>query len=261
MKRRDLIIISALINAGLLIVLFATALKSDMPSEAMATSTPELSVPMRKSETKRAKDTSVIASGDEVDQVLKEFAARSMPKQMPQSSSSSQKQEIEVTPSFTPIATSTSSGEKKEESRSFAEELAKKYAAEIAPTPASYSRRIAESSTSDFVEVRIKQGDYLDKIARNHRTSVGEIMRANNLTKTNLKIGQIIKVPTKMSAVKTSSAKKTPSQLDYYIVRDGDNPWTIAKKNKISVNELLRLNQIDEASARKLKPGDQLRTR
>jgi len=48
---------------------------------------------------------------------------------------------------------------------------------------------------------------------------------------------------------------------DYYTVKVGDNPWTIAMKHHMKVEELLRINSLNEEKARKLKPGDRLRIR
>ncbi|NGX46548.1 MAG: hypothetical protein K940chlam2_01740, partial [Chlamydiae bacterium] len=44
-------------------------------------------------------------------------------------------------------------------------------------------------------------------------------------------------------------------------VVSGDNPWTIAVKNRIKVDQLLKLNGLNEEKARCLKPGDRLRIR
>ena len=49
--------------------------------------------------------------------------------------------------------------------------------------------------------------------------------------------------------------KKSPMPLRTYTVQQGDNPWTIAKKCKISVETLLRLNHLDEVKAKNLKIG------
>ena len=48
---------------------------------------------------------------------------------------------------------------------------------------------------------------------------------------------------------------------EYYTMKVGDNPWAIAMKHHMKVEELLRLNGLNEERARKLKPGDRLRTR
>ena len=258
MSRRDLIIISALINAGLLIVLFATALKSDPVAETITRASSELSVPSMEKLTKKEKEKAVVAAGDEVDQVLKEFAARAMPQQIPTPAEASKRQEIEVTPSFAPIATTEPKKEKSGPSPSFAEELAAQYPAQVTlPAPA---KKKATSLAGNYSEVQIKKGDYLDKIAHRNGTTVSEIMHANHLTTTNLKIGQILKIPTKKTAANRSAPASPSLKEDYYVVQDGDNPWTIARKNQISVSELLRLNHLDDRSARRLKPGDRLRT-
>jgi hypothetical protein len=59
-------------------------------------------------------------------------------------------------------------------------------------------------------------------------------------------------------APKTSESKVV-DEGKYYIVKSGDNPWSIAIKNHIKFDELLRLNHLDEEKAKKLKPGDKLR--
>lgn len=60
---------------------------------------------------------------------------------------------------------------------------------------------------------------------------------------------------------KKVEAPQKSSEADerYYTVKNGDNPWTIATKNHIKVEELLRLNGLDDAKAKKIKPGDRLR--
>ncbi len=42
-------------------------------------------------------------------------------------------------------------------------------------------------------------------------------------------------------------------------MKKGDSPWTIAVKNQMKVEDLLKLNNLNEAQAKRLKPGDQLR--
>ena len=117
-----------------------------------------------------------------------------------------------------------------------------------------------KQSDNKLKEVIVKQGDMLEKIARINKTSVEEIMRINSISSTRLQIGQILFVPvngtsSNVSKVSTSSSKEPK----YYVVKNGDNPWTIAIKNKIRVEELLKINSLDESKAKKLKPGDRLR--
>lgn len=67
----------------------------------------------------------------------------------------------------------------------------------------------------------------------------------------------------KKSPAKAAVApKKAKEKGDaYYTVRAGDNPWKIAKKFHISFEKLLQLNHLDEAKARNLKIGQQLKIR
>ncbi|MCC6128147.1 MAG: LysM peptidoglycan-binding domain-containing protein [Chlamydiae bacterium] len=64
-----------------------------------------------------------------------------------------------------------------------------------------------------------------------------------------------------ISAKPQSAGAKEEDSVTYYTVKVGDNPWTIAMKHNMKVEELLRLNGLNEEKARKLKPGDRLRTK
>jgi|GEM_PF-1886428 len=53
---------------------------------------------------------------------------------------------------------------------------------------------------------------------------------------------------------------KRPEPM-YYVMKSGDSPWKIAKQLGINYEEILRLNQLDEEKARKLKVGDRIRVK
>ncbi len=261
MTRRDLIIIAALLNAALLIVLFGSALKTESSSDTSVSATPALSTPAVQEITpKQEKSSPAVASGDEVDQVLKEFALS-----MAQSAGSEKMSPEGALGALTAPAAEQSSIAQESpqiEEPSFAEELAKKYPAEIVSSAAALKKAAVPppSTTGEGVQVRVKKGDYLDKIAKNNGVSVAEIMRVNHLATTNLKIGQMLTIPAKKTS---SSSKMRPvaQGAAEYVVKEGDNPWTIAKKCGISTTELLRLNHLNDRSAKNLKPGDRLRIR
>lgn len=107
--------------------------------------------------------------------------------------------------------------------------------------------------------VTVAKGDVLEKIARVHSVSVEDIMKLNNLPNTRLQIGQELKLPKKVAVVKETTASNDSKK--YYIVKKGDNPWTIAQENHIKFEELLRLNDINEEKAKRLHPGDRLRVK
>jgi len=122
---------------------------------------------------------------------------------------------------------------------------------EVKPSPPVLAPPKKEVSVAS---VTVKKGDTLEKIARSKGTSVDGIMKSNALKDSRLDVGQILKLPSE-KVVKTE--KKT--EVKYYIVKGGDNPWTIAHAHNIQVIELLRLNNMNEAKAKKLRPGDKLR--
>ncbi|MCB1119831.1 MAG: LysM peptidoglycan-binding domain-containing protein, partial [Chlamydiia bacterium] len=105
-----------------------------------------------------------------------------------------------------------------------------------------------------YVDVTVKQGDALEKLARAYGVSVQTIQQVNHLPGQVLRPGQVLKIP----ATKTPPPEEEPV---YYTVKSGDNPWTIAKENQVKVDDLLRLNNLDEARAKRLKAGDRLRVK
>lgn len=116
---------------------------------------------------------------------------------------------------------------------------------------------IVQSEELDF-NVVVKSGDTLEKIAKANSTSVQAIVDCNQLKSTQLNAGQILKMP--VDSVQMAQELKV-IQEEFYVVKEGDNPWLIATKNKVKLSELLRLNQLDDRSAKRLRPGDRLRIR
>jgi peptidoglycan DL-endopeptidase LytF len=231
MSRKDTIIIAVLINAGLLIVLFASALKSTGPNQDFA------AVPKQRMPEPVVKKEVVVSGGDEVDQALQKLA-----------------------PATTTLAVAATP-----QTVSFADDLKAFNTTEPVAFSPPVTAAIAEDRpTADHTEIKVKKGDVLEKIARQHRTSVEAIIACNQLSSTNLRIGQTLKIPGKKAAAApavvqpVSSLTESSDAHRYYVVKTGDNPWTIAVKNHMKVEELLKLNHLDQEKARKLKPGDKL---
>jgi LysM repeat protein len=129
-------------------------------------------------------------------------------------------------------------------------------AAVAPPAPVAFEPQMAQ--------VTVKKGDTLDKIAKSYKTSVEEILALNKLPSSFLKVGQVLKLPPEKGIApraKAAPVEKQSASSEFYTVKVGDNPWTIAMKHHIKVEELLRLNGLNEEKARKLKPGDRLRTK
>lgn len=171
MSRRDTIIIAVLINAGLLMILFATAMPSkdeELPSEAKAVAVAE------PQEVKLAEKESIsITPRDEVDKVLSEWNIKP-----------------------------TVSGEKDEFSY-----IANTPAVEEDEAEETKADLVQES-TKESSKYTVVKGDSLDKIAKKQGTTVEELMTLNGLTKKSvLKIGQVLTVPGKAKKEKEKESK------------------------------------------------------
>lgn len=228
MDRKKTILIAVMVNAGLLVVLFVAALTS--PEEASRSRIAEGSITAMNEPLFSEKVPQKISAPIEVQ--APPFQEIAMPKPIVE-----QKQEV-VTHRLPPP----------EEPKETPKPLEKVYSASAA------------------VEVTVKKGDSLAKIAKAHNTSVEEIVKHNQLQGSFLKIGQVLKLPEKKSAVSKQAPipafeEKAESSPVYYTVKSGDNPWGIAVKHHMKMEELLKLNQLNEEKARRLKPGDRLRIR
>lgn len=248
MTRKDTILVAVLINAVLLSVLFVTAIIYDTDKGLEQSEETVVAV----SEPLASLSPSVIevqTPTDEVDHVLHYYAqAPSNSNEVPQDIFPLESVEEPVSTPSMPV------------------------------TPASV---IASSSHSDYIEVTVKKGDVLEKIAKNHRTSVSAIKKLNQLQSERLSIGQVLKVPAKKeetlsSTLAVSNAAAQPSSTRvaehkpesiqssepvYYTIKSGDNPWKIAKQFGVKFDDIVRLNNLDEDKARNLKVGDRIRVK
>ncbi len=113
-----------------------------------------------------------------------------------------------------------------------------------------------------YVIYRVKPGDYLGKIAMRYHTSVRKIMRWNHLRSTRLRIGQKLKIYTRAPVYASSGTEhkiaksKSKNGVLYHTVKQGDTLWTIARKYKVSVRNLMRWNGL---KSHRLKPGEKLK--
>lgn len=128
-----------------------------------------------------------------------------------------------------------------------------------------------------------KKGETVASVAKLYGVDAGTISSINNLQKTQLQAGQRLQIPlsptsispeatssesTKVVADNKSSNKRDKQNKNakqeqpakeartYYTVKSGENLWTIAKAQKISVNTLAKINDLSLNST--LKPGQKL---
>lgn len=89
----------------------------------------------------------------------------------------------------------------------------------------------------DYTVYTVVSGDNLYNIARRYNLDVKDIVDYNNLSTTNLSIGQRLLIPTK--------TVPTPSEgYQTYIVKKGDNLYSIANKYNTNVDEIKSLNNL-----------------
>lgn len=221
MSKKETVVVCFLMNAVLMVILFIGAIKH--PEEKRVKDETHIIL-------EETNDDNKQSSLDSIDRLLDEYVMKK---------ESEKNQELEVA-----VEAKTEVEPKKQEMQECqakTEELKE-------PEP---KQQIIMSEK--MYEIKVVSGDSLDKLAKRHNTSVQEIMKLNNLNSSTLQIGQILYVK------QLSKMKKDQEQKRYYVVKSGDSPWTIAAKNNLKLNELLKLNQLNESSAKKLKPGDRLR--
>jgi len=113
----------------------------------------------------------------------------------------------------------------------------------------------------------IKKGDNPWIVAKRLKLDYETMLEINQITNPrDLKIGQKIRLPKKGETAKQpvispeSGETAEPFDADgheVYIIKNGDNPWTIARRLKIDYQKLLEINQITDP--RDLKIGQKLK--
>lgn len=259
MSRRDMIIIATLVNAGLLAALFMLAVNTDddRPSDP-------IEINQTVSENKPVeppREVETLISGP----IPVEINTAPLPATTPHDEMDNALNELASTNASQNIIIDDESN--LEEENDDASPTVEKPITKATTTAA------APTAPSNLVEITVKRGDSLDKIARANGTTVAAIKEANDLKSDRLNIGQVLNVPagkvTKSSSgEKTAKAKKSAEKSSiaqgdtkYHTVKSGDNPWKIAKQYGIKVDDLLKLNDLDEEKARNMKIGDKIRVR
>lgn len=147
--------------------------------------------------------------------------------------------------------------------------------------------KTATAATSELTYT-VAAGDTLKKIASKFNTSIEALEKANNLTGNSIiRTGQVLvvgktstakldaapaakatpsivakPVPVQPASAKTAAvesredSKEAKSAGETYTVAKGDNPYSIAKKFKVTQDALMKANNIDDP--RKLKIGQKL---
>ncbi len=94
----------------------------------------------------------------------------------------------------------------------------------------------------------VKSGDTLYSISKRFNISVDELIKINNLSGTNLSVGQVLKVLKDDNDVLEGKScygeGYVPQQYVTYTVKRGDSLYLISKRYGVSVDELIKLNNL-----------------
>ena len=115
-----------------------------------------------------------------------------------------------------------------------------------APMAQSGNSKPVTRSTEQSIHI-VKSGENLSVIAKKYKCTVTDLKEWNNLKNTTLKIGQKLKV--------YPPAEKNNKIV--HTVKSGDNLWDISKKYGVSVEQIMRLNNLDKKTI--LKIGQKLK--
>ncbi|EOC99545.1 LysM peptidoglycan-binding domain-containing protein [Caldisalinibacter kiritimatiensis] len=96
---------------------------------------------------------------------------------------------------------------------------------------------IIGTSTSAFAwDYKVQQGDTFWKISQKYDVDINKLMEVNNANEsTILYVGQQIEIP-------------ETQNFFYYEVQAGDTSWIISEKFNVSLNELLKINNLNQYS-------------
>lgn len=109
---------------------------------------------------------------------------------------------------------------------------------------------------------KIAQGDSLSTIARRYGTSVSKLMALNGLRNHNIRAGRTLilpgnVVPEPAVASRASNPPKARAGSSEYVIQRGDSLWSIARRFKVSQQQLVAWNGISAKAH--IQPGQKLK--
>ena len=115
------------------------------------------------------------------------------------------------------------------------------------------------------ITYKVEKGDTLYSISRKYQITVAELRTANNLSENDvIKAGQKLIIPdadigtaAALSSTKTTANSAPAGKTVEYIVKKGDTLYGIARKNSMSVADLMALNNLDSSAV--IKVGQKLK--
>lgn len=116
---------------------------------------------------------------------------------------------------------------------------------------------VASNDTKENIHT-VKKGENIFQIAKIYKVGVDDILKWNNLTATNINVGDELKIEKGQEVVAETPKKKINKfeEQRLYIVQKGDSLFKISQKHNITVAELKKKNNIKD---NELQPGMKLK--
>lgn len=110
-----------------------------------------------------------------------------------------------------------------------------------------------------WAHYKVRKGDTLGAIARRHGITVSSLKKTNNLKSSRININQDLLIPLSRnysrksnsrktvtaSSKKTSTTSRSKQKPKVISIRNGDTLWSLSKRYKVTLNELVKWNKID----------------
>ncbi|MFV0575504.1 MAG: LysM peptidoglycan-binding domain-containing protein [Vibrio sp.] len=115
---------------------------------------------------------------------------------------------------------------------------------------ASSSSSSGTSSAAAGTTHKVQSGESLSVIAQKYGTSSANIIAWNNLSKSTVYVGQVLKVAPAASSSTASSSASVSSSGNLYVVKSGDYLGKIAEKFSVSSSSIKQLNNMSSNTVR-----------
>lgn len=125
-------------------------------------------------------------------------------------------------------------------------------------------KKIKDGTDGERIIYKVKNGDYLGRIASRYRCSVAQLKRWNNLRSNNIRVGQRLVIyrgggPSASSTKASSGSTETTSQTSAtgtYVVKKGDTLGKIAERHGCTVTQIKQWNNL---SSNNIQIGQKLK--
>lgn len=128
-------------------------------------------------------------------------------------------------------------------------------------------KKIKDGGDGERIVYRVKNGDYLGRIATKHRCTVAQIKRWNNLKSNNIRVGQRLVIyrggsapsgSSQTSSASSSASQPSTTESSTYTVRSGDTLSGIATRHGVTVADLKEWNNL---SSNNIKVGQKIKVK